>query len=194
VLSEAMAAGGAAAERAFRAMMTMRKTTSPRSRPPSRRTERAYAGRRPAKGASASRRPARCSASSPVAAITERERQAPAHGVRDRPQSVRRRARARRASCACVTRPRASSLLTRESVGGSMARSAARSPSGRGDLPQRQHHEVLRVSEPERLQNRSVDRDDVARGGDECEAQLVVELGIASRGSAIMASFSLLVH
>ena len=42
-------------------------------------------------------------------------------------------------------------------------------------LPQRQHHEVLRVREPERLEDGSVETDDTAAGRGESEADLTVE-------------------
>ena len=43
-------------------------------------------------------------------------------------------------------------------------------------LPQGEHHEILRMCEPERLEDGPVQRHDVARSGDEGEAELILEL------------------
>lgn len=75
-----------------------------------------------------------------------------------------------------MTGPCPSSRLTiGERVASSIASSSASSPSARGMLPQRRHDEVLRVRQPEGLEHGAVDRDDVARSGDEREAELVLE-------------------
>jgi len=47
--------------------------------------------------------------------------------------------------------------------------------SARAALPQGEHHQVLRMGQPERLQRRPVEGDDAARGGGEGEADLAVE-------------------
>src|SRR5690606_3429185 len=66
--------------------------------------------------------------------------------------------------------------------------------SGRA-LPEREHHEVLRMSEPERLENGPIDRYDVSCGRDECEAQLVLELEhVIGRSHALDYSYTLIIR
>ncbi|MFC5122206.1 hypothetical protein ACFPRL_01695 [Pseudoclavibacter helvolus] len=42
-------------------------------------------------------------------------------------------------------------------------------------LPQAEHHQVLRMSEPERFEDGAIERDDAPARGGECEAELLVE-------------------
>ena len=64
-----------------------------------------------------------------------------------------------------------------DSVAGSMASSPASSPSDRGELlPQREHDQILRMREPQRLEHRSVHGDHVAGGRHHGEAELILEL------------------
>ena len=60
-------------------------------------------------------------------------------------------------------------------------------------LPQREHDEVLRVGESERLENRTIDRDHVARCGDQREAHLIVELEKVVRGFHAVSLASLII-